>query len=165
MSNIITLRNVYKVKEIHFQPGKQENGLNFPFVKPVRYNGTESEMILSDAERNSPESRYFLPEDMDIVITDGTTFDLDDPYQANIWASIRGSELIVPTRDAKDAQGNLIIDVMLRDMVLQKFMWMFLERRVSVKLLKLSFKYRLVHTFSMIQRVVDSLNVSSLAEI
>lgn len=110
MSNVITLRNIYKVKEIHFQPGKQPNGLNFPFVKPVRYNGTESEMILSEAERNSPDARYFIPEDLDIVVTDGTTFDLDDPYQNNIWQSIRGSELIVPTRDAKDKNGNLIID-------------------------------------------------------
>lgn len=108
----IVIRSVYgKVKEYHFQPGKMQNGMNFPFVKPVRYNidGT-SELILSEAERNDPNSRYYLPEDLDIVVTDGTVFDLNDPLDANKWACIRGSELIVPTRDARDENGNFIID-------------------------------------------------------
>ena len=39
-------------------------------------------MILTDAERNSPESAYFIPEDLDIVITEGTTFNLDNPLGA-----------------------------------------------------------------------------------
>jgi len=30
MSNVITIRSVYKVKEYHFQPTKQPNGLNWP---------------------------------------------------------------------------------------------------------------------------------------
>ena len=81
----IVIRSVYgKVKEYHFQPGKMQNGMNFPFVKPVRYNvdGT-SELILSEAERNNPDSRYYLPEDLDIVVTDGTIFNLADPLDAN----------------------------------------------------------------------------------
>lgn len=112
MSNIITLRNVFgKVKEVHFQPCKQANGSPFPFVKPVRYDAFgNAEMLMSDAERNSPESAYFIAEDADIVVTDGTTFDLDDPLQKNIWESIKNSDLIVPTRDARDANGNLYID-------------------------------------------------------
>lgn len=111
MSNIITLRTPYKTKEYHFQPCKQVNGMNFPFVKKVRISADgESEMILSEAERNSPEHIYFIPEDLDIVIREGTTFDLDDPLQKNMWLSIKDSVLIVPTRDAKDANGNLLID-------------------------------------------------------
>lgn len=111
-SKTITLRGVYgKVKEYHLQPGKQQNGMNFPFVKPVRYNSDGSfELIMSEAERNNPESRYYLPDDLDIVITDGTTFNLEDPFDYNKWMSIKGSELIVPTRDARDANGDLIID-------------------------------------------------------
>lgn len=108
----IVIRSVYgKVKEYHFQPGKMQNGMNFPFVKPVRYNidGT-SELILSEAERNNPASQYYLPEDLDIVVTDGTVFNLEDPLDANKWACIKGSELIVPTRDARDENGNFIID-------------------------------------------------------
>ena len=108
----ITLRSPYKVKEYHFQPLKGKNGMNLPFVKKVRYdhNGN-SEMILSEAERNDPNSAYFIPEDMDIVVTEGTTFDLDNPYEANLWNAIKDSELIAPTRDSRDANGDLIIDV------------------------------------------------------
>jgi hypothetical protein len=111
-NKVITLRNVYgKVKEVHFQPGKQRNGMPFPFVKRVRIgaDGT-SEMILSDAELNNPESQYYIPEDMDIVVTDGTTFDLSNPLEYNKWKSIENSELIAPSRGAKDENGNPIID-------------------------------------------------------
>ena len=110
-NKVITLRTVYKVKEYHFTPMKQSNGLNFDFVKPVRYDadGT-SYMILSEAERNDPNSKYFIPEDMDIVVTEGTTFDLSDPLQYNKWIAIKDSDLIAPTRNAKDEKGNLLID-------------------------------------------------------
>ena len=108
----ITIRSAYgKLKEYHFQPCKQRNGLNQPFVRKVRYNADgSSEMILSEADMRDPESAYFIPEDMDIVVTDGTTFDLSDPLQRNKWLAIKDSDLIVPTRDAKDEHGNLIID-------------------------------------------------------
>ena len=53
---------------------------------------------------------YFIPEDEDIVVTDGTTFDLDDPIQKNRWLAIKDSDLIVPTRDYRDKNGNLMID-------------------------------------------------------
>ena len=109
--NIITLRSAYKVKEYHIQPCKQPNGLNLPFVKKVRYDSEgNSEMILTDAESNDPKSAYFIPEDEDIVVTDGTTFDLDDPIQKNRWLAIKDSDLIVPTRDYRDKNGNLMID-------------------------------------------------------
>lgn len=107
----ITLRTIYKTKEYHFQPCKQANGLNLPFVKKVRYNADgESEMILSEAERNDPNSIYYIPEDADIIVTEGTTFNLDDPLENNKWLAIKDSVLIAPTRDAKDENGNLIID-------------------------------------------------------
>lgn len=111
-NKIITIRSAYgKLKEYHFQPCKQRNGLNQPFVRKVRYNADgSSEMILSEADMRDPESAYFIPEDMDIVVTDGTTFDLSDPLQRNKWLAIKDSDLIVPTRDAKDEHGNLIID-------------------------------------------------------
>lgn len=111
-NKVITIRSAYgKLKEYHFQPCKQRNGLNQPFVRKVRYNADgSSEMILSEADMRDPESAYFIPEDMDIVVTDGTTFDLSDPLQRNKWLAIKDSDLIVPTRDAKDEHGNLIID-------------------------------------------------------
>lgn len=111
MTEIITLRTVYKVKDYHFKPRRQSNGEMFPFVKRVRYDSTgASEMILSEAERNSPDYPYFIPEDMDIFVTEGTTFDLSNPLQKNMWDSIKNSDLIVPMRNSKDEKGNLIID-------------------------------------------------------
>lgn len=111
MNNTITLRSWAKVKEYHFMPCKQPNGTNFPFVKPVRtLSDGSTEMILSEAERNNPDSQYFLRDDEDIVVTDGTTFNLDNPLERNKWLAIKDSDLIVPTRDAKDSEGNLLID-------------------------------------------------------
>jgi hypothetical protein len=111
MANIITLRTIYKIKEYHFQPMKQANGSNYPFVKPVRYDAFgNTEMILTDTERNSPESAYFIPEDLDIVVTEGTTFNLDNPLDRNKWDAIKNSDLIAPSRFAKDSHGDSLID-------------------------------------------------------
>lgn len=111
MSNKITLRSwAGKAKEYRFYPLPQKNGTNLPFVKKVRTHADgSSEMIMTDAERASEESQYFIPEDMEIVVTDGTTFDLDNPLEANIWEAIKSSDLIVPSIDARDAEGNLAI--------------------------------------------------------
>lgn len=111
-NKVIVLRSAYgKLKEYHFQPGKQKNGMPFPFVKRVRVAPDGStEMIMSEAEMNNPESQYYIPEDMDIVVTDGTTFNLNNPLEYNKWKSIEGSELIAPMRGARDENGDLIID-------------------------------------------------------
>lgn len=90
---------------------KQKNGINYPFVKKVRYNENgDSEMILSEAERNDPKRDYFIPEDMLIEIYGGKTFDLDNPYEKNLWEAIKENPLISVDRDAKDANGNYLID-------------------------------------------------------
>lgn len=84
-NKVITLRSVFgKMKEYHFQPGKQKNGARYPWVKPVKYDSQgNAEMILSPDEMNDPNRDYFIPEDEDIVIMDGTQFDLSDPLQYN----------------------------------------------------------------------------------
>lgn len=110
-NKVITIRSVYKVKEYHFQPTKQRNGLNWPWVKPTRVGADgRSEMVLSEAERNNPDHIYFIPEDIDIVVTDGTTFNLADPLQYNKWMAIKDSDLFVPSRDSRDSDGVLLID-------------------------------------------------------
>jgi hypothetical protein len=116
MSNTITLRSVYgKVKKYYFQPLRMKNGLFPSFVKRVRMNPDGyTEMILSEAEMNSPERDYFIPEDMIIYVEDGKSFDLDNPYEKNLWEAIKESDLIAPERDAKDAQGNYLIDGNIR---------------------------------------------------
>lgn len=110
-NKIITIRSVYKVKEYHFQPTKQKNGLNWPWVKPTRIGPDgRSEMIMSDAERANPDSAYFIPDDKDIIVTDGTTFNLADPLQYNTWMAIKDHDLFAPARNARDENGVLLID-------------------------------------------------------
>ena len=112
MADKVILRNVYgKMKEIHIQPGRQQNGNKWPFVKPVRYDSMgNAEMILSQDELNDPMREYFIPEDMDIILTDGKVFDLTNPLEKNIWESIQYSDIIAPTRGSRDKNGNLYID-------------------------------------------------------
>lgn len=82
----VTLRNVYgREKKYFLQPCKDVNGVNLPFVKKVRYNDNgDSEMILSQEELASSQRDYFIPEDMLIEIYGGKSFDLDNPYEANL---------------------------------------------------------------------------------
>lgn len=116
MENKITLRSVYgKTKKYFFNPVKGKNGLYPNCVKQttVDANGN-SEMILSEAEKNSKDRAYFIPIDLIIEVVDGKTFNLDDPYENNLWECIKNSALIAPERDAKDAHGNFLIDGNIR---------------------------------------------------
>ena len=108
----ITLRNVYgREKKYYLQPSKQKNGTNFPFVKKVRFNENgDSEMILSPNELNDPMRDYFIPEDMLIEVYGGKQFDLDNPYEKNLWECIKTNPVIAPERSAKDSKGVLLID-------------------------------------------------------
>ena len=108
----ITLRNVYgREKRYFLQPCKDVNGVNLPFVKKVRYGEHgDSEMILSPDELNSKERDYFIPEDYLIEIYGGRTFDLDNPYEANLWEAIKNNPLIAKERTSRDKNGVLLID-------------------------------------------------------
>lgn len=108
----ITLRNVYgREKKYFLQPCKEKNGQNLPFVKKVRYTANgESEMILSNSELEDKNRSYFIPEDELIEIYSGRTFNLDDPYEKNLWLAIKDNPVIAPERDAKDEKGVLLID-------------------------------------------------------
>lgn len=112
MANTITLRSAFgKVKSVWFNPVKDKNGMYPPFVKEVRMNSNgESEMILSEKDLNDPERAGFIPADMEILVEDGTTFNLDNILERHKWEAIKNSELIVEERGARDEKGNLIID-------------------------------------------------------
>ena len=45
-----------------------------------------------------------------ITLQNGKSYNLDDIWQAAEWEAIKNCPLIAPDRNAKDAQGNLIID-------------------------------------------------------
>lgn len=112
MANTITLRSAFgKVKSVWFNPVKDKNGMYPPFVKEVRMNPNgESEMILSEKDLNDPDRAGFIPADIEILVEDGTTFNLDNILERHKWEAIKNSELIVEERGARDEKGNLIID-------------------------------------------------------
>lgn len=107
----ITLRSAYKTKTYYFTPCKNEQGMYPSFVKKVRVNANgDSEMILSERDLREGDPDTFIPEDLEIKVEDGTTFDLDNPLQRSKWEAIKNSPLIAPERGARDAKGNLLID-------------------------------------------------------
>jgi len=107
--NIIILRSVYGKVGMHYyiNPAKDEFGRFPDCVKKINSQG---DMILTDAERNSEESKYFIPENHMFDIQDGQTFNLNDPYERNIWEAIKHCPFIAPSRYAKDKNGDYLID-------------------------------------------------------
>lgn len=105
-NNIIILRNVFKITEMAIEPVLDPKTRRYPdSVKKVDSNG---DMIISDVEKNS--NKIYIAENESIVIKDGKTFDLEDPYDFAWWEAIKNSRLIADYRDAKDANGNPLID-------------------------------------------------------
>lgn len=106
--DVIVLRSVFgKVNQsYHISPCRDpKTGLYPECVKRVDKFG---DMVLSESDKES--GKVFIPEDEAIVVTDGTVFDLNDPLQAARWAAIKNCILISPGRDARDKNGDLIID-------------------------------------------------------
>lgn len=69
-------------------------------------------MIMSEKERDaySEGTAVFFPENHVFVITSGKTYNLDDIHDKAEWEAIENCPLIAKSRDAKDANGNFIID-------------------------------------------------------
>ena len=82
------------------------NSTDVEIVKRVDSNGN---IILTDWERNS--GQYFVSENDVIEVTDGTTFNLDDPIQETKWKAIEHCKWIAKDRFERDpATGDLVID-------------------------------------------------------
>lgn len=106
--NIIVLRSVFgKVGQIiYIEPCKDPKTGRYPDC--VRRVNSLGDMILSDEDRNS--GKVLIPENKVFEVEDGTKFDLEDPYDAAEWECIKYAPIIAPSRDARDAHGNLLID-------------------------------------------------------
>lgn len=107
-TNIITIRSVYgNVDQIYtISPCVDPKTGRLPaHVKTVDKSG---DMILSEKDKLS--EIVWIPSDEAIDVIHGTTFDLNKPIEAARWEAIKHSKLIVPERDAKDANGDFIID-------------------------------------------------------
>lgn len=117
MNDTIILRSVFgKVGQKYFiQPCKDPNTGQYPTISQgnkkieiVKRVNSMGDMILTDEERNS--GQYFIPETEVFVIEDGKTFNLDDPIELRQWYAIKNCPFIAPSRDAKDSNGNSLID-------------------------------------------------------
>lgn len=111
-SNIITLRSSWgKVgQKIYIEPQKDPKTGRFPAC--VKRVNSQGDIILTPAELEleRAEKAAYIREDQVFIIQDGTTLNLDDPYQAAEWEAIKNCDLIAADRFAKDDKGNYLID-------------------------------------------------------
>ena len=108
MSEIIILRSVFgKVGQSYtINPCINPNTGMYPeHVKSVDRNG---DMILSEKDKAS--GKILIKETEEIVVADGTTFDLKVPIQKARWEAIQYSSLIAPERSATNSKGEALID-------------------------------------------------------
>lgn len=121
LSNKIVLRSVRgKVGiVVKIQPCINPKTGKYPdCVKKVDSKG---DMILSQSELEDPNRIYFIPENAEIDVTDGTTFDLDDIGDRFKWEAIQYCPLIAPDYYSKDAKGNSLINGDTKPLSLQEF--------------------------------------------
>lgn len=108
---VVTLRSIYDKSNIKYyiMPCKDKYGQYPSCIKKVDSNG---DMIMSDKERDAYAERKaaFYPENKLFEVMSGKTYDLNDIYQAAEWEAIKNCPAIAPSRDAKDANGNYVID-------------------------------------------------------
>lgn len=112
-TNIIVLRTIYdKVSDMKYfiQPIRDKRTGQYP--KCIKRVTSEGNMIMSDKEKDEyAEGKVaFFPETHVFTVQNGKSYNLDDIWQAAEWEAIKNCPLIAPDRNAKDAQGNLIID-------------------------------------------------------
>jgi hypothetical protein len=110
LDDIIILRTVYgKVgQKIFINPMKDPKTGRYPDC--VRRVDSKGDMIMSEDDKNNLQTRPLIPEDKVFTIEDGTTLNLQDPYQKAEWEAIQFCPLIALARDARDKKGNLLID-------------------------------------------------------
>ena len=83
ISYIVVLRSVWckRGQKYYIQPQKNSKG---QYPDCVRKVNSEGDMILKPGD----DPDFLIPEDRIFTLQDGTTFNLNDPYQANEWKAI-----------------------------------------------------------------------------
>lgn len=112
MNNIIILRSVFgKVGQSYIiNPCINPNTGSYP--SHIRQVDKNDDMILSEKDKAqvSENSVVFIKVTEPIEVTDGTVFDLSKPIDKARWDAIKHSSFIATSLDAKDNDGNSIID-------------------------------------------------------
>lgn len=106
--NIIVLRSVYGKVIDKYILGVAKDPITGRYPDCVRRVNSMGDMILSDKDRNSGE--VLIPETQVFEVKDGTTLNLEDPWEKAEWECIKHSSIIALSRDARDSKGNLLID-------------------------------------------------------
>lgn len=107
-NNVIVIRSVFgKVGQKYFLNPAVDPATN-RFPECVKHVDSKGDLILTTQERDS--NQVWIKENDVIVVEDGTTFNLDDPWDKARWQAIQHSRLIAMSRDQRDKQGNLVID-------------------------------------------------------
>lgn len=106
--NLVVLRSVYgKVGIKYFiQPSRDPKTGRYPDC--VKYVDSKGDLILTDAEKNS--GNVWIGENQTFEVVDGTTFDMDNPWDRAKWEAIQHCPIIAPYRKAKDKNGVYLID-------------------------------------------------------
>ena len=109
-----------KILNLRSTSGKVENKCfiqvhkraNGRYPDCVRRVDSKGDMILSEEDKqhiNDPDCIY-VPEDRVFEIQDGMTINTGDPEQRAMWDCIQDAVFISPSREAKDKEGNNLID-------------------------------------------------------
>ncbi len=110
-SKKFTLRSVYDKANIKYfiMPCKNKYG---QFPSCIKRINSQGDMIMSEKERDeySEGKVVFFPENHVFEIVSGRTFDLDDIYDKATWEAIENCPYIAKSRDARDSNGNFLID-------------------------------------------------------
>lgn len=109
LDHVIVIRSTYRALPQYFiNPMKDPKTGRYPDC--VRKIDSKGDMILSEDDRNNLAINPLIAEDAVIKIVDGTTFNLSDPYDKAKWEAIQFCPIIACARDARDKNGNLLID-------------------------------------------------------
>lgn len=108
MNNIIILRSVFGKVGQSYTINPCLNPSTGMYPNHVKRVDKYDDMILSEKDKLSGE--IFIKETEEIVVQDGSVFDLNVPIQKAKWEAIKYSSLIAPDRFAHDKNGDSIID-------------------------------------------------------
>lgn len=111
-SNIATLRSAWgKVgQKYYIEPQRDPKTGRFPSC--VKRVNSQGDIILTPEEldKESKGEATYIKEDKVFIIQDGTTFNLDNIFDAAEWEAIKNCDLIAPDRFAKNENGDYLID-------------------------------------------------------
>ena len=111
-SNIVTLRSAWgKVgQKYYIEPQRDPKTGRFPSC--VKRVNSQGDIILTPEEldKESKGEAAYIKEDKVFIIQDGTTFNLDNIFEAAEWEAIKNCDLIAPDRFAKNENGDYLID-------------------------------------------------------